>query len=304
MRTKTIFFFATAFIFGLSAGCSSKGKTDRSQHSKLHVFASIPPVAYFVERIGGDRVDVSVLVEPGVSPHSYEPTPKQVMELGGSDLLFRLGMPFEDRLIGRLFTGTNRKKVIDLGKSITKLKLTPHDSHDNHTENHNECMEPELDPHIWLSPLLIPVQARNIADGLIEIDPSNRDYYLTNLAVFISEVDSVHQVVKKVLEPHHGRSFYTFHPAFGYLADAYGLVQEAVEIEGKSPSPKAINQLIEQARKEGVRIVFVQPQFDDKSAKSIAQAIDGAIVPMDALIKDVLENLLAMAAKIDSALQE
>ena len=313
---KTVILLVTVMITWFFSGCSSSEKTEKAPENELHVYASIPPVAYFAERIGGEHVRVSVLIEPGDSPHSFEPTPRQVMELGGADIYLRLGIPFENQLVNRLFTGSNRTKVVDVDKGITKRQMIPHDIHHvhnnhqhserDHDVDHNgtESTKAEPDPHTWLSPLLIPQQARNITDALSEIDPSNRNYYEANMAAFLTEVDSVHRIIEAVLKPHRGRSFYTFHPAFGYLADAYGLVQEAVEIEGKSPSPKALNRLMEKARKEGVRIIFVQPQFDDKSARAVAQAIDGAVIPMDALKWDVLDNLRTMAEKIDLALQD
>lgn len=300
---KAILIISSAIIAWFTFGCSSHEKETETSEHELHVFASIPPVAYFAERIGGAHVRVSVLLKPGENPHSYEPTPRQIMELGGADIYLRLGMPFENQLIDRLYTGDDISKVVDVDKGITRRQMVAHHDHiDEFTES--ESRAPEPDPHTWLSPRLIKVQARTITEALSRINPSNRDHYKTNLAMFLTEIDSVHRIIETVLKPHHGRSFYTFHPAFGYLADEYGLVQEAVEIEGKSPSPRALKRLVENARNEGVRIIFVQPQFDDKSARAVAQAINGAVIPMDAMKKDVLDNLCRMAEKIDLALKE
>jgi zinc transport system substrate-binding protein len=254
----------------------------------LETFAGIPPVAYLVQRIGGAHVCVEVLVQPGQDPHTFEPTPRQAISLTRARLFFRVGIPFEDRLIEHFSGGTSRIRVIDTAAGITKRASIDDD-------------EGEADPHIWLSPPLLKIMAANIAAALGQADPRHEPVYQTNLKVLQAELDTLDQRIAHNLSPFRGQAFYVFHPAFGYFAAAYGLRQESVEVEGKPPTPRQIFALIQKARNDRVKIIFLQPQFNQQIAASIAQAIGGAVTPMDDLAYDVLANLDDVARKIAAA---
>jgi zinc transport system substrate-binding protein len=288
---------------------------------RVEAFAGIPPLAYLVERVGANHVTAQVLVQPGQDPHTFEPSPRQMMALGRASIYFEVGMPFERQLLLKIRQGRPDLVVVDTTKGIEKRMMVEHHhgeaGHDEHApeagagageaphhEDHDGQHEEDADPHVWLSPSLLKVQARNIADALIAADPAHAADYRKNLAALLKDVDATDARVGEVLAPHKGQSFYVFHPAFGYFADAYGLTQEAVEVEGKSPSPRQLGELIRKAKAEDVHIIFVQPQFASASADALAASIDGAVVPMDALAKDVLKNLDDMAAKIDAALNK
>lgn len=184
------------------------------------------------------------------------------------------------------------------------------DHHDEHKDEHQADThhdghhDNELDPHVWLSPLNLQVMSQELAEALIAKDPANKDAYKSNLQSFLAELEQLHQTILAKLKPFHGESFYVYHPSFGYFAHTYGLVQEPVEIEGKSPGPKHLARLIKQAREDNVKVIFVQPQFDPKSGKAVAQAIGGRVVPLDALAENVVENIATMADKIEAALTE
>jgi len=160
----------------------------------------------------------------------------------------------------------------------------------------------QSDPHIWLAPPLLKIEAGNVAAALSAADPVHVKEYEANLAAFRAELDATDAKLRAELAPFTGRTFYVFHPAFGYFADAYGLRQAAVEIEGKSPTPKQLAGLIARARAEGVKMVFVQPQFDPRAAETVARAIEGRVASMDDLAPDVIKNLETMAAEIAAAL--
>jgi zinc transport system substrate-binding protein len=161
----------------------------------------------------------------------------------------------------------------------------------------------EPDPHIWLSAPEIEILAYNIFDALVRADPVYKTLYKINLDQFIKELEEVHVTLQKLLKPYRGRSFFVFHPSFGYFADAYGLKQIPIEIEGKSPTPRQIEALIKEAKRQNVRIIFVSPQFSQKSAGIIARAIGGAVVPINPLEKNALKNLEDIALKIQSSLE-
>jgi len=273
----------------------------------MEVFVSLPPQAYFVERVGGARVAVQVLVQPGQDPHTFEPSPRQMMALGRTKLYFTVGVPFEDRLVAKI-RGTHRDlMVVDTDEGIEKRVMDAH--HEGEQEHDRDCehgrgAEGEYDPHIWLSPPLIRIQARTVAAALGKVDPAYAAEYERNLEEFLRDLDDVHERIGTLLAPYKGEAFYVFHPAFGYFGDAYGLRQEAVEMEGKSPTPRQLAGLIERARVDGARIVFVQPQFARKSVDAVATAIGGVVVLMDPMARDVLGNLEEMAGKIEEALRK
>jgi zinc transport system substrate-binding protein len=302
---------AVLAAFGLLAAASAAERAS----GRLEVFVSILPQAYFVERVGGENVVVHVMVQTGQDPHTFEPMPRQLVELGHAKLYFKIGLPFEARLVEKIQEGYHQLTIVDMAKGIKK-RLMVEEEHEHAAAGSKggaasqegsgkEGAAPrvEPDPHVWLSPPLISIMAKNIAEALVQADPAHADQYRKNLAAFQKDIDATHARIQKVLAPYKGESFYVYHPAFGYFADAYGLKQQAVEVEGKSPTPKQMAELIAKARADGVRIVFVQPQFDSKSAQAIATAIDGAVVPMDDLAKNVLENLEKMAADVQRALK-
>ncbi len=303
----------------VAGGCGG-GRNDApaspSATETIGVFVTIPPLAGLVERVGGEHVTAHVLVPPGRSSHTFEPTPGQIVELGRSRLYCTIGLPLEER-IGRFFESAegaesekskrNGLRVVDISTGVKRRRLAG--DHDYEHAAGDTVYERALghgegaDPHIWLSPPLIKILARNLSATLSEIDPARARDYAANLAALISDIDQVHARLTAVLAPYGGRSFYVFHPAFGYFGDAYGLRQEAIEAEGKSPSAREITRLVERARAENVRIIFVQPQFDPKGARAVAASIGGAVVPLDPLARDVLENLQTMAVQVERALK-
>ena len=258
---------------------------------RLEVFAGIPPLAWLVERIGGSQVEVGVLVQPGQDPHVFEPTPRQVMALGRARLFFKIGMPFENELVERIAAHHAGLTVVDATQGIVKRAGVDED----------EAGQP--DPHVWLAPRQLRIMAGNVAEALARADAAHAGDYRRRAAAVAAELDALDARIARRLAPLGGQRFYVFHPAFGYFADAYGLVQESVEVEGKSPTPRQLQALVRQARADGVRIIFLQPQFDPRAAEAVARAIGGSVVPMDSLAKDVPRNLDDITEKIAAALR-
>jgi len=253
---------------------------------RLSLFVSILPQAYFVERVGGSHIEVEVLVGPGQSPATFELTPQQMTKLTQADAYFRIGLPFEKQLVGKIRAALSDLRVVDTRRGI-KLRTMEH-------EHHNDGS----DPHIWLDPKLVKVQAATVCEELCRLDPVNVEAYKKNLETFKADLDEVDARITRALEPLKGRKFYVFHPSYGYFGDAYGLTQVAVEVEGKEPSARQLATLIDQAKEDSVKVIFVQPQFSAKSAEAVAEAIGGVIVPIDPLARDYLRNLEDIAEKI------
>jgi zinc transport system substrate-binding protein len=177
-------------------------------------------------------------------------------------------------------------------------------SHDHHGDSgHSHDHEEGNDPHIWLDPDLVKVQARTIADALIRVDPEGQEYYEKNYEQFRSDLNTLDEKLERALKPVNGKTFLVFHPAWGYFADAYGLKQVAVELEGKEPSARHMAKLIDRAESENVKVIFVQPQFSQSEAETIAKAIGGVVIPIDPLAEDYIENMEKVARKVAGALE-
>jgi zinc transport system substrate-binding protein len=258
---------------------------------EISAFVSILPQAYFVERIGCKHVDVTVLVGPGRSPATYEPTPKQMARLGRSQLYFRIGTPFERGFIDKISRTFTNLTIIDTRKGVTLRYF-----------KQSQGLEVP-DPHIWLDPKRVKIQAETISKVLKETDPAHADEFEKNLKAFQADLDRVDMKIAGILAPLKGGKIYVFHPAFGYFAESYGLTQVAVEIEGKEPSPKQLSRLINMAKKEEVRVIFVQPQYATKEARTVARAIGGVVVPINPLPRNYLKNLEDMANIIEKGLR-
>ncbi|MCA1961351.1 MAG: zinc ABC transporter substrate-binding protein [Desulfomonile sp.] len=282
---------------------------------KIKVFVGIVPYAYFVERIGGDRVEVGVLVGPGREPHEYDPTSKEIAALASARLLFTVGMPFERALVKKIGASFKNLTVVDTTKGIPLREMTeeeteaevhnhkPGKGHEHGKKTGHSHRKEAADPHVWLDPVLAKTQAATICEALAAIDPAHAEDYRENLAAFQQDLDRLDAKLSEALTPLKGKAFYVYHPAFGYFADRYGLKQVPVETGGKEPGARHLAQLITRARKEGVKVIFVQPQFSAKTAQALAKEIDGAVVPLDDLAKDYLKNMEDIAAKISAAIR-
>jgi zinc transport system substrate-binding protein len=294
---KIIFLSVLAFVFMLS-GC---GKSEDNRSGKINIFTSILPQKYFVERIGGDRVSVSVLVGPGKSPATYEPLPDQVIALGTADIFFTIGVPFENAFIPKIQKSLQSLKIVDTSEGIKKRTIEVHD-HDDHGEEEHGHEAGAPDPHIWMSARLVKQQALNIYNALSAKDPEGKDFYKKGYDNFIADLDKADAELKKSLAPFKGRTLFVFHPVFGYFADEYGFKQVAIETGGKEPSPSVLETIIKKAKADNVKVIFVQPEFSRKSAEAVAKAIGGSVITLNPLNPDYLNNLLYIAAEVKKAL--
>ena len=280
---------------------------------KCKVFVSIPPQEYFVERVGGGRVDVEALLQPGDSPATYEPTPRQIAELSEAALYFRIGVAFENALMPKIRNTMTRLKVVDTRKGIELLTMKkdhhPQPAGENErepdsTRNGKEARYAGKDPHIWLDPMLVKIQVRTVAASLAELDPDGKDVYNSHCEAFAADLDGLNARLTEILRPVKGKTLMVFHPAWGYFAHAYGFKQEPIEIEGKTPSARQLVRIIEAAREERVKAIFVQPQFSRADAEAAANGIGGKVVPIDPLARDYMTNLEYVAATLADALSE
>ncbi len=257
----------------------------------LHIFVSILPQKYFVERVAGELAQVSVMVQPGRSPETYEPTLKQMTQFSQVDAYIRIGLPFEDVWMSRLQQNNPQLRWLDARDTVQLRVLEAHDHGDKGAEHNAEQHQSAPDPHIWVAPLLVVKMVQQIQTLLSELDPPNAAIYAANAAAFQQDLQQLDQDIRSQLKGLEGQRFLVFHPSWSYFADAYGLQQIAIEREGKSPGAKSLQHLIVQAKAWGIRVVFVQRQFSQRDAKTVAQAIDGEVIAVDPLAENYVENL-------------
>ena len=277
--------------------CACPGKKENLE--KISIYASILPQKYFIERIGGNKVNVEIMVKPGQSPETYEPTPEQIIKLSNSALFFAIGVPFEKQFIPVIKSAIKNIKVVDTSAGVKKRYLEEH----SHGEKEAmEIHEDGADPHIWLSPLAVKIQAKNIFDSLSELDPQNNEYYKKNLEDFLLDLDNIYEEIKTELRPFKGRTIFVFHPAFGYFTDEFGLNQESIETGGKEPAPATMMKIINHALEDNIKVIFTQSEFSKKNSETVANAIGSKVVELNPLSSDYLNNLRKITEEIKKSL--
>ena len=269
----------------------------------LQVAVSILPQEYFVKKIGGDFVSVTVLVPPGASPENYELKPRQMTVLSECRIYFAIGVPFEAAWLPKISSGNQQMTIVRTDEGIRKIAMTAHHHHEGDGSHDEESSDGSLDPHIWLSPPLVKIQANHILKALQQADPIHSNVYEVNFNRFSEEIDRLDADLRTFFTGFESTRFMVFHPAWGYFASEYGLEQIPIESEGKDPKPAQLMSLINEARAQDIKVVFAQPQFSTRSAETIAKAIGGEVIPSDDLAPDWEENLRRQAVKIKSALK-
>ncbi len=253
---------------------------------KFNVTVSISPQKYFVKKIAGNLANINVMVLPGNNPTTYEPKPFQMLDLSKSKIYFSIGVPFEKVWLKKIISTNPNMLLVKTQKNIIKKPMVERDVH----------VESQiLDPHIWLSPKLVKIQAKNILDGFLKIDEKHKDIYMENYKKFIKEIEDTDSKIKDTLSNLKNRKFMVFHPTWGYFADEYNLEQIPIEVEGKTPSMQTLAKLINKAKKDNIKVVFVQPQFSKKSAEIIAKQIGGKVIAVDPLAENWSENLISVS---------
>ena len=303
------------------------GETEASP-GQIEVFVSIPPQRYFVEKIGGNLVKVTNLIGENDDPHTFQPRPSQITALGQAAVYFTQGISLEEAFIDDIEKALPQLSIVDTSEGVELLEMEAHDHHDDHDvyddsedhehhddhatydahDDHDDHDDHEVlddhddhehhgnyDPHFWLGPPQVFQSAEVILRELTRLLPGHREELRRNYENFREEVKALDKQIASRLEPHRGEVFFVYHPAFGYFAHAYGLRQRAVETGGKDPSPRQLEHLITEAQEEGVKAVFVQPQFRQTAGEVIAKALGGVVIPANPLIYDWKANLLALA---------
>ena len=251
---------------------------------RLDVMVTILPFADFVRQVGGDRVDVDVMVPPGASPHSYEPTPSQMVSLSNTEVYVQVGSGIEFEIIWmeKLIEQNPEMAVINGSAGIDLMISSDPD-------------EPGMDPHVWTSPINTKAIVQNILDGLIAVDPDNEAYYRSNAKSYLEQLDELDAYIHNKLDGYSNRYFLIYHPSFGYFSSEYGVEQIAIEHEGKEPTPQVLQNCIDLAEQYHLNYVFIEPQFVLQYAVTIANATGGETVTIDALSEHYIPSMSSVA---------
>jgi zinc transport system substrate-binding protein len=271
----------------LFTGIISSCKNLPSDDQKKIISVSILPQKFFVEKIAGDLFEINVLIPPGASPASYDPAPKQIMDLSNSVVYFKIGyIEFEKNWMNHFTNEYPDLIIADLSEGISILS----EEYDHGDHWH--------EPHIWMSTHNAEIIAKNIFNTLQDIDAENTEYYKANYHSFIEELTKLDEYIMVKTISLTKRDFIIYHPALTYFAEEYNFNQISIEHEGKEPAPGDMGKIIDMAVEKKIQIIFTQKQFDIDNAKQIANEINGKVVTIDPLAYDWDKQLMHIADEL------
>lgn len=277
----------------------SSCKNSKNEDTKEIIVVSILPQKYFAEKIAGENFRIVVMVPPGTSPETYEPTAQQMKEIANSTIYFAIGhIDFELSLLKKIKSINPSVKFVDTSDGTELISDHFHTLADGTIHHHG------ADPHIWLSPKEVMVQAKNVYNSLAETDPRNAEKYLTNYEKFIVEIETIKGQMTEILKDAGGKTILVYHPAFGYIARDFGFTQEGIEYEGKNPTPNHLKKIVDIANKQNIRTIFVQKEYEVQYSKTVATEINAEIVILDDLNEDWGNNMIDIAEKIKTSISE
>lgn len=306
-ETKTLFLFFCLLL----AGC---GQAKQGEEKVVSV--TIEPQRYFAEKIAGDKFKINCIVPAGQSPETYDPTPQQMIGVGRSSAYLRIGpIGFEQAWMQSIKDNNPSLRIFDLSEGVKFIdEPAMEGEHATHTEeahaeghhHHSGHAAGEaahthaggIDPHIWNSVSGAKTIAQNTRDAFIALDKENEAYYRENYNRLAAEIDSTGRTIGDLLKPLAHRTFIIYHPALTYFAQENGLTQLCIEMDGKEPSPAQLKKLVETAREQDARVVFIQQEFDQKNAELIAKETGCRLVRINPLDADWKKEMIHIAKSL------
>ncbi|HJB84081.1 MAG TPA: zinc ABC transporter substrate-binding protein [Candidatus Alistipes merdigallinarum] len=284
-RIRVFFLCIIVLILCLSTSCH---RLDRNVDT---ITVSIDPLRFITEQITGNDFNIQVLVPPGSSPETYEPTSAQMLQTARSKAYIEIGLlDFEINLEQAI--RENMPQVTLIKSSDRVPLLAEHCGHTHNDEEHTHG----VDPHIWLSPTRLKTIAENVYNGLSVIYPDSSKYK-ENYDALCKRIDSLDRSLVTLLTPEK-RGFLIYHPALTYLAADYGQTQISVEVEGKEPSAAYLSRLIDTVKAMEINKILYQKQFDQSTVAAVATELDLTLVAIDPLAENVIENIEYLARLI------
>lgn len=287
MKQKMLIFILLNLVL---FGCSSQNPQTKTD--QINAIVSILPQKAFVKAVGGDLVSVHELIPPGGSPATYEPKPGDLVKVEQADIYFRIGHIAFERSHAKKFESLNAAmNIVDTSRQLPLRYFSTEEEHSHNDAAVVDHHEAEIDPHIWLAPNLVKDQINIITAALVELKPDDRDVFEKNALAFKAKLDDLDAEISAVFKDLATDKLLVYHPAWGYFADRYGLQQIAIEQDGKEPTAKNLIQFLQTARLEDVKVIFVQAQFNEVIARSLADDLGAAVVSIDPLAEDYLTNM-------------
>jgi zinc transport system substrate-binding protein len=290
-------FLFAPFFFLVLVSCAPRGGRETAPAGRPLIVVSMLPQGWFVSRVAGERARLLVLAGPGQNPHDWEPSPRQIAELSGAAAWILAGVEFEITLRPKIAALYPRLAIIDGVEGVRWRTLEEHEG-DEHPDGGAEPDADGRDRHSWLGEEPAKIMARAIRDALSAADADYREQYAANCGAAIAEITAEFERLRETLRPLRGSTVFVYHPAFGYFLDEFGIAQAAVETGGKEPTPRLLAALVERARRERPRAIFVQAQYPVEAAETVARAVGARIVRLDPLAADWLDNIRVMGAAL------
>lgn len=290
MSKKTItyiFILLMAIFFLIAIGFYIKQKEQKpvsvsavpQAMERIKVVTTFLPIYIFSKNVAEDLAVVENLLPADIGPHDYSFTPSDIIKISQADLLVKNGAGLDDWLDEIVDSAGRRDlSVINSSRDISLLK-----------EKHEE---EGVNPHFWLNPMLAIKQVENIRDGLIQVDPQNKEDYMANAAKYINKLRVLDKEVRELTENLPNKSFVAFHAAFDYFAKQYGLSQEAVieEFPGREPSPRVLINLINLVKEKEIKALFSEPQFSPRIIETLSKDLDLPHYVLDPIVTGELKK--------------
>ncbi|MFP4498757.1 MAG: metal ABC transporter substrate-binding protein [Vulcanimicrobiota bacterium] len=268
------------FIILVMPSCSDNGQKKEHLQETNKAVTTILPIYFAVSQVGRGVVEVTNLLPPGGSPHTYAPTPEEIKEAENADIIFKLGLNLDDWMDEIIRSSKLQDTpVIVVSKNIETIHLNHSDCKNHHHQHDNG------DPHIWMDPVRMKTIALNIKEALIEKFPQKKETIEKNYKQYVNSLDQLDKKYSQSLSNLKNKDYVTFHSFMTYLGRRYDINQIAVisEFPGKEPDPRHIAEVVDLLKEKKVKVVFVEPQFSDKASRAIAREINGEILVIDPL---------------------
>jgi zinc transport system substrate-binding protein len=290
INKNNIYILALVLAATILSGCVSQDESSLVAPSgnasdRIKVATTIAPLGDFLKAVGGEKVEVTVVVPPGAEPHTFEPTPSLMMDVAKADLYVMNGAGLEFWM-DKLLEANKRMVVVDSSQGVALLQER----------------KGEIDPHIWISLRNAAVQVNNICAGLIEVDSQNKDFYIKNRDAYLETLKALDVELNRTFAGKKNKIFIVHHPAWTYFARDYDLSQVPLMENEKEPGPKYLGEVIDLARTNNITTIFVEPEYNPKAAEVMAREMNTSIVTLDPLAKNYLENMAYAGREIAKSL--
>jgi len=300
--TRSLILVLTVILITImSCGCTTH-ELGSSHNETIQVITTILPLSEFVTSVGGQYVTCRVMIPPGASPHTFEMTPGQMQQISDADLYVMVGsgIEFEDQWMERLQEINPGMKIINASAGLTFLPGSDDHEHE-HNQGYDNATIPlpdengRHDPHVWLSLTNAITMVNEISSGLSKADPSHGSFYEGNRDIYTSRMQYIDQQIKEMMTNTTVSAVMVTHPSFQYFCRDYGIRQISIEEDGKEPTPGHLKDLVQTARENDIRVIFVEPEYSDAGAQAVAKEIGAKIIQVDPLPEKYLQNMNLIA---------